>query len=214
MSPFAISRKAILGGCAAGILGAAVGVQLADSNALRQDAVGLPRTATKPGATVTAPEGDDPAVVALRYVLNGQALLDAGPGGVDALLAPLVAPSARRDLVEENRRSVARVHADLAAATGPVRWRQAPLAIRAEARGEFATVAVWHVGVLSAPGAVPPQSHWSTSTVELEQVQGEWKVTAETIANGPVPLNAGGSAPSESDDFDAALTGFAAPDAP
>jgi hypothetical protein len=214
MRPHRLNRNLVLVGCAAGLVGAGLGAHLArDTTRPPEPTMRAPMPGRRT-AKVPSELSNDPCVAALRYVLNGQALLDAGPDGVDALLAPVVAPSARRELVDENRRNVARVRADLSAATGPIRWRQAPLAVRVDARGDAATVAVWHVGVLSAPGAAPPQSHWATSTVELANQDGAWKVTSETVVDGPVPLNPGDSAPDDAAAFDDSLAGFVSPGAP
>lgn len=211
--PVSTTRKTILATCAAGLAGTGLGNHFASDHtatppvahrAARNAPVGRPTTAST----------QSPTEVALRYVLNGQALLDAGPAGVDAVLAPIVAPAARQRLVDENQRSVARVTAELSGATGPIRWRQAPLAVRADTTGDVATVAVWHVGVLSAPGVAPPQSHWSTSAVELEHTDGGWKVTDETVADGPMPLNGGNASPVEDASFEAALDGFGTPPQP
>jgi hypothetical protein len=213
MKALSVNRKAIVCGCVAGLVGAGIGVHLT------QDDVEPTRAVRRVGSPSGAREAERPAIadgpteVALHYVLNGQQLLDAGPDRVDELLAPLVAPGARDRLVDENRRDVLRVDAELAGASGPIVWRQAPLAVRASAEGDVATVAVWHVGVLSAPGVAPPQSHWSTSTVQLSRTDGEWRVTAETAIDGPVPLNPGDSTPVTSAELDAALTGFGSVDA-
>jgi hypothetical protein len=212
MKPLLLNKTLVVVGCAAGLVGAALGVHLSrhDSSAC-SPAAGHTRHAAAP-ARVSQTVSDDPRAVALRYVLSGQALLDAGPAGVDAVLSPIVALSARRELVDENRRQVAQVRTELAAADGPIRWRQAPLAVRVDTSGDDATVEVWHVGVLSAPGAVPPQAHWATSTVELAHGDGAWKVTSETVVDGPAPLNASDAAPTDSAAFDDTLAGFSAPD--
>ena len=211
--PVLINRKTVLATCAAGLVGAGVGSHLTgDRSTPTPDRAhtqhGVSREVRVGQAPVTAETATE---VALRYVLNGQALLDAGPAGVDAVLAPIVAPTARKRLVGENERNVVRVTAELSAATGPIPWRQAPLAVRVTTTGDVAMVAVWHVGVLSAPGVAPPQAHWSTSSVELENTGGAWKVTDEAVVEGPMPLNGGNAAPADDTTLEAALDGFAAP---
>ena len=60
----------------------------------------------------------------------------------------------------------------------------------------------------------PRRSAASIALVELEHTDGGWKVTDETVADGPMPLNGGNASPVEDASFEAALDGFGTPPQP
>jgi len=66
--------------------------------------------------------------------------------------------------------------------------------------GAEATVAVWSVLVIVAPGAGPARQVWRTVTVDLKLVDGEWLVDAWNSISGPTPALAAESSVSDSSD--------------
>ena len=68
-------------------------------------------------------------------------------------------------------------------------------------------VEIWHVGVVSPPGAVPYQD-WSTQRYELVWERGDWRVAGEASTPGPRPLSLPRAEPSGPGQLEAALAGF------
>lgn len=66
--------------------------------------------------------------------------------------------------------------------------------------GTEATVEVWSVLVIVAPGAGPARQVWRTVTVDLEQVAGDWLVDAWASRSGPTPALAAEASVSDSAD--------------
>lgn len=114
-------------------------------------------------------------------------------------------------------RAVAEVVADITSAReglgetqGPVWWFVRALATRVEHHAEDeARISVWIVTVLSAEGVAAPQSEWQTLTIDLEWVDGDWKVDDIEDAPGPTPMTGPGDRPWDAQPFDDALDGFA-----
>jgi hypothetical protein len=64
---------------------------------------------------------------------------------------------------------------------------------------EVATVAVWSVVVVGAPGSVPPRQVWRTVTVRLRWERDDWRVDDWTVAAGPNPATSPELAPADYD---------------
>jgi len=146
---------------------------------------------------------------AVAYVVTGQVMLDLAPTQVDDAVRGFAASGSADAQVADLQRQLAKLRDKLADGIGPVRYLQAPLAVRVDAfTRERARVLVWSVGVLSRRNAAPPQAGWTTSTFDLVWERGDWKVWAESVASGPTPELNAGALPATDEQFDAALDGF------
>ena len=97
----------------------------------------------------------------------------------------------------------------LAASSGRVWWLVRPLAWDVELHdADEARVSVWVVTVLSAAGVAAPQSEWMTVTLDLEWIDGDWRVDAVRDAPGPTPMLGPQDRPWDAVPFDGALGGF------
>jgi hypothetical protein len=113
------------------------------------------------------------------------------------------------DLVAEVVEETGTAQAQLAKSEGPVWWWVDPLAWRAETYSDHeARVTVWTVTVLSAQAVAVPQAEWMTVTVDLEWVEGDWRVTAIGERPGPTPIACPSDEPWDAMPFAEALAGF------
>jgi hypothetical protein len=130
----------------------------------------------------------------------------------EALAASVTAvatPDAAERLVAELTGEVRLVRDALAVARGQVWWAVRPLAARVlRFSPEAATVAVWVLSVLSAVGVAAPQSSWSTLTVELAWVGGDWRVDELSRRPGPTPVLDASDQPWPAAALADALSGF------
>jgi hypothetical protein len=124
---------------------------------------------------------------------------------VTAVAAPAAVDRLSREVVDEVR--VARD--SLAQSPGRVWWIVRPLAWRMERyRSTAASVSVWTVSVLSAADVAMPQTEWTITTLDLEWMDGAWRVVAVRDSVGPTPAVGPTDQPWEPEPFDDALDGF------
>jgi hypothetical protein len=146
---------------------------------------------------------------ALAYSASSQRWLYLGEREVAEAVAQIAAPQSVDDLVAEVVEETGTVQEELAKSEGPVWWWVDPLAWRVEAYSDArASVAVWAVTVLSAQGVAVPQSEWMTVTVDLEWVEGDWRITAIGDRPGPTPIASPRDEPWDAVPFTEALEGF------
>ena len=146
---------------------------------------------------------------ALAYSAASQRWLYLGEREVAEAVAQIAAPQSVDDLVAEVVEETGTAQDELAKSEGPVWWWVDPLAWRVEAYSDArASVAVWAVTVLSAQGVAVPQSEWMTVTVDLEWVEGDWRVTAIGDRPGPTPIASPRDEPWDAVPFTEALEGF------
>jgi hypothetical protein len=146
---------------------------------------------------------------ALAYSAASQRWLYLGEREVAEAVAQISAPRSVDDLVAEVVEATGTAQVELAKSDGPVWWWVDPLAWRVEAYSDArASVAVWAVTVLSAQGVAVPQSEWMTVTVDLEWVEGDWRVTAIGDRPGPTPIASPRDEPWDAVPFAEALEGF------
>ncbi|HEY8544884.1 MAG TPA: hypothetical protein VIL36_07545 [Acidimicrobiales bacterium] len=127
-----------------------------------------------------------------------------------AAVSAITTEGARDRLVEQNLAAVRLARESFAMSSGRVWWVVRPLAWKVDegAGGRF-RVAVWTVTVLSAIGVAVPQSTWSTVHVDLEWVDGAWRVDDMADTPGPTPMTGPHDDPWNAEPFDTALEGFA-----
>ncbi len=68
-------------------------------------------------------------------------------------------------------------------------------------------VELWHVGVISPPGAMPYEE-WSTQRYELVWERDDWRVAGEASTRAPAAAPAAGRARPAAGQLEAALAGF------
>jgi hypothetical protein len=87
--------------------------------------------------------------------------------------------------------------------------RYVPIAFHVDSYdGQHAAVSVWAVWVLAEGGVLAPRQHWLTSTMLLEWLAGDWRVTAASSRPGPVPAPAQEPAPDRSSPLPDVLTDY------
>jgi hypothetical protein len=149
------------------------------------------------------------AAAALAYSAASQRWLYLGEREVAEAVAQIAAPRSVDDLVAEVVEATRTAQDGLAKSEGPVWWWVDPLAWRMETYSNArASVAVWAVTVLSAQAVAVPQSEWMTVTVDLEWVEGDWRVTAIGDRPGPTPIASPRDEPWDAVPFAEALQGF------
>jgi hypothetical protein len=92
---------------------------------------------------------------------------------------------------------------------GSLRYRVAPLAVRAVEAGEGAMdVDVWYVAVVAGPH-LATYEEWVTESYRLVRERGDWRVTALSETPGPRP-DPGHQQPASPAELEALLAGFEA----
>jgi hypothetical protein len=146
---------------------------------------------------------------AVAYTGASQRWLYLGDEEIADEVARIATPRSMRSLTSEVVAEIGTARDDLARSSGRVWWLVHPLAWRVESYdADRASVAVWTVTVLSASGVALPQSEWMTVTVDLEWVDGNWRVDAIRDRPGPTPMTGPHDEPWDAEPFDEALAGF------
>lgn len=147
------------------------------------------------GFSHDAPGAAAAATSYLTVAAEGLLLMD-GPAR-EAALARMLVPDA-------SAQTVASVAGDPAlldrvrragSASGSLRAvvRNIPVAYRVEALSAArARVAVWSTAVWTIAGVGGPAEAWSTTTLELEWVEGDWRLWSLTAKDGPTPATTSG----------------------
>lgn len=203
-----VTRPSARGRLAVVVLGGlllATGVALAVSLATRPAGgpsevrtVPLPQGATRMEADV--PVGYQPTEAgavdaATNYLVALNSPLVLQPERIRAAEAVMAAPAYRDQLVAAGDANLRAMNAayGVAAAAGrgvQVVIRYVPIAFHLDSYdGQHAAVSVWAVWVLAEAGVLAPQQHWLVSTILLEWLAGDWKVTAASSRQGPVPAS-------------------------
>jgi hypothetical protein len=115
------------------------------------------------------------------------------PDQVRAEEAVMAAPAYRDQMIAEGDQDLRAMNSSFGVAANAamgvqVVLRYVPIAFHLDSYdGQHAAVSVWAVWLLAESGILPPQQHWLTSTMLLEWIGGDWKVTAVGSRPGPVP---------------------------
>jgi hypothetical protein len=146
---------------------------------------------------------------AVAYVTVGPALLDMDPADAVQAVRAMAAAATADVQAEDFRLRLGDLRRVLGGGNGPLRYYQSVIAARVEAfTPAGASVAVWHVGVVSQAGIAPPQAGWAISVVDLVWEAGDWKLEHETVSPGPAPILDSSAPPVTAEELDAALAGF------
>ena len=155
------------------------------------------------------PDQASAAAAAVSYATVSQRWLYFTDAQITDAVEAIAAPEAVDELAADTIAEVTAARTALSGSPGPVWWLVRPMAWKVEAlRADEATVEVWTVTVLSAEEVAAPQTEWVTVTVDLEWIDGIWKLDALRDTPGPTPMPGPGDAPWDAIPFDDALEGF------
>lgn len=165
--------------------------------------------AADPSPSSDAGSGESAVDAALRYASASQRWLYLTDEQIRAEVVAVADPSSAARLSDDVVADISMVRPQLAGANGRVWWVVRPLAWRVDRfGGEAARVAVWLVTVLSATGIAAPQAEFVTVSLDLERVDGRWRVSDVSDRPGPTPITGAKDQPWDAEPFDAALDGF------
>jgi hypothetical protein len=132
---------------------------------------------------------------ATSYLATIAELIDASPGERQTTLTRIAAPDAPT-VVSDALQGLDIVDASVADArtvlpTARVLIRDAPLAYQVVGfTPDRARVGVWSVGIVLVEGRTDATEVWSTSTIELVWIEGDWRVSSWSRSPGPTPAAA------------------------
>lgn len=128
---------------------------------------------------------------------------------IAAAVAEIATPNATDRLTGEILADIGAARDELVESPGRVWWLVHPLAwqVARYDPGE-ATVEVWLMTLLSASDVAVPQTEWLTATLELEWLDGAWRLESVRETPGPTPMTGPRDEPWEPEPFDDALAGF------
>lgn len=196
------------------VLGAALLVRIGGPGRQPGDATNHAAGGTQAGAPqvdAAASEPDEASAVdaAIAYAGAPQEWLYLADDEVVDAVRAVATPAAAERLSAEVVGEVRVARDSLAESPGPVWWVVRPLAWRVESLADTrATVSVWTVSVLSAADVAMPQGEWAITTLQLEWVDGAWRVAEVADAAGPTPAVGPTDLPWEPEPFAAELEGF------
>jgi hypothetical protein len=116
------------------------------------------------------------------------------PDKFRAAIGSLAAPESKTKLLNEYETGLAATQNSTQIITNAGRGVKVavnayPLAYHvANFSSNVSEVNVWYLTVLAQDGQAAPAQSWVTMTVDLEWTDGDWKVTSDGSAPGPVPL--------------------------
>ena len=149
------------------------------------------QTTTSISETTAAPVAgavDDPVKAAVTYVASTDGLMAHSPVGRKEIFRRLLTPSALEAQVLAFEQAASEMALTLDVPVERLVWVEAPItATLVESAAGSASVDVWTVSILGAPDAGSPQQVWRTVHVDLEEVDGGWRIAAATADEGPTP---------------------------
>lgn len=172
---------------------------------------------TAPAQSGDAPETpldnskNEPGAVdaAVAYATASQRWLYFTDEEIKTAIAAIATRNAAPRMTKEVTAEVSMVRDQLAQSKGSIWWIVCPLAWRVEQfNGNDARVSVWAVTVLSAAGVAAPQSEYLTVVLDLEWVDGGWRVDGVRDTPGPTPITGPKDQPWDAEPFDQVLDGF------
>lgn len=178
-----------------------------------------PGSSQTAGATSTGERADRTAgaarseagavAAAVSYAGASQRWLYSTDAQIAAAVAEIATPDSVDRLAGEILGDIGSARDDLVESPGRVWWLVHPLAWRVDRYdADEATVEVWLMTLLSASDVAVPQTEWLTATLELEWVDGGWRLDAVRETPGPTPMIGPRDDPWEPEPFDEALGGF------
>lgn len=167
-------------------------------------------TLERAGLDVGFAHDEDGAVAAaVSYATAAQRWLYFSEDEIRSAVSEIATPIAAPRMADELVLDVSTAREQLATSPGRIWWLVRPLAWRVEHHDvDEARVSVWVVTILSASGVAAPQSEFSTITIDLAWVDGDWRVDGVRDTPGPTPINGPQDQPWDAEPFDDALDGF------
>ena len=152
---------------------------------------------------------DGSIAAAVSYATAAQRWLYFTDDEIRAAVAEIATPTAATRMADELVLDVSTAREQLATSSGRIWWLVRPLAWRVDHHGvDEARVSVWLVTILSAAEVAAPQSEFSTVTLDLAWVDGDWRVDGVRDTPGPTPITGPQDQPWDAEPFDDALDGF------
>jgi hypothetical protein len=155
---------------------------------------------------------DGAVAAATNYtsVLAGPLILD--PTRYRVAEKVIASPSVLARLTEEGEQAIAAVDRSAGAITEAkhgvrVVIRYTPIAYRLTAYDDgHATVSIWGLWLVGVQGTLAPTETWSTRTVVLEWIGGDWKLADSSTSPGPTPR--AGQQPAQTSELPPQLSDF------
>jgi len=161
------------------------------------------------GSTTGDAATEEQVSTAVAYATASQDWLYLSDERLRAAIDAIATPDAAAVLTDEVAGDVAMAREELVASGGRVWWLVRPLAWRVDAQDAGrARISVWTITILSAAGVAVPQSEFVTVTIDLEHLDGAWRVDAVRDEPGPTPVTGPRDQPWDAAAFDEALAGF------
>jgi hypothetical protein len=182
----------MLGLIASGIVLGRVSVSSPDGRSLPAEVAGAARmNGDVPVGYARTREGIVAAATDYSAVLAGPLILE--PGRYRAAEDVIASPSARASVRAEGEQAVAAVDESTRALTEAQRGvrvvvRYTPIAYRLNAYDRSrGTVSIWALWLVGEQGLLAPTETWSTRTIVLEWIGGDWKLASSNTSAGPTP---------------------------
>jgi hypothetical protein len=184
------------------VLGLFAGLALGDRNNDKSNVAGPGPRGIEAGVPVGF-ERSRPGAAAAAISYES-ALTDAGVERYRAVVNVVAVP-ARRDAIAEAMRPGLELVRERLGEDAFVRGAVVGHRLKAYDAGE-AEVEVWEVGVVAA-SSLAPQAGWTTTTIRLRWLDGDWKLTeAPEVRNGPTPQQP--DTPTAAEEFLTAVRGM------
>lgn len=156
-----------------------------------------------------APDEEGAVAAAVTYATASQRWLyftdDEIRTAVNEIATPVAAPRMADQVVLD----VSTAREQLATSSGRVWWLVRPLGWRVDQIADHsARVSVWTLTILSATEVAAPQAEYMTVTLDLEWIDGDWRVDYVRDTPGPTPMTGPRDQPWDAVPFDQALDGF------
>jgi hypothetical protein len=181
-----------LGLIASGIALGRMSVPSDDDRSVPAQAAGAARmNGDVPVSYARTREGMVAAATNYSAVLAGPLVLE--PGRYRAAEDVIASPTARADVRAEGEQAIATVDDSTRALTEAQRGvrvvvRYTPVAYRLTAYdGNRGTVSIWALWLVGEQGLLAPTETWSTRTLGLEWIGGDWKLASSSTSAGPTP---------------------------
>ena len=167
-------------------------------------------TLERAGLDVGFAHDEDGAIAAaVSYATAAQRWLYFTDDEIRAAVGEIATPIAATRMADELVLDVSTAREQLATSSGRIWWLVRPLAWRVEHHdADEARVSVWVVTILSAAEVAAPQTEFSTVTLDLAWVDGDWRVDGVQDTPGPTPIAGPQDQPWDAEPFDDALDGF------
>lgn len=138
-----------------------------------------------------------------------QQMLYLDDDGIEHAQRQISASAATDRLLEERTDHIAEWRRVVETGTGQLWWIVTPLASKVDQfTADEATVEVWVAYVVSRQGATTPRVWFGLVSLDLVWERDDWRVAAQSMADGPSPQLSPTAAPASADELATRLDGF------